>query len=75
MTLPRLRDADAERLMDPGEPLLGAFVATPRRALLDRVRGADRLWTPLWVMGPAIERDLAVGLRWQRLLSEGTTNG
>ena len=64
MTLQRLRDADAERLMDPGEPLLGAVVATHRRASLERVRSADRLWTPLWAVAPAIERDLAGGLRW-----------
>ena len=63
MTLPRLRDADAERLMDPGEPLLGAVVATPRRVALERVRSVDRLWTPLCTVGPAIERDLAGGLR------------
>jgi hypothetical protein len=57
--------------MDSGEPLLGAVVATPRRALLERVCGADRLWTPLWAVEPAIERDLARGLRWKRIVATG----
>jgi hypothetical protein len=75
VTLPRLRDADAERLMDPGDSLLGAVVATPRCALLERVRGADWLGRALGAVVPAIEGDLAGGLRWQRILGDGTTNG
>ena len=50
MTLRSLRDADAERLMCPGERLLGAVVATRRRASLERVSGADRLLTPCWAL-------------------------
>ena len=63
MTLQSRRDADADRLIDPGEPLLGAVVATPRRVSLGCVRGADRLGTRLCGVEPAIERDLAGGLR------------
>jgi hypothetical protein len=63
VTLPRLRDADAERLIDRGEPLLGAVVATPRRVALERVRSADQIWSAFCAVGPAIERDLAGGLR------------
>jgi hypothetical protein len=59
VTLQSWRDADAERPMDAGETLLGSVVATPRPASLNRVRGVDRLSTPLWAMGPAIKRDLA----------------
>jgi hypothetical protein len=73
VTLQSRRDADAERLMDAGETLLGAVVATPRRASHERVRGADRLSTPLWAVEPAIERDLAGGARWKRLV--GAMNG
>jgi hypothetical protein len=62
VTLQSLRDADAERLMDLGERLLGAVVATPRRVSLLRVSGADRLGTALGAVVPAIERDLAGGL-------------
>jgi len=75
VTLQSLRDADAERLMDAGELLLGAGVATSCRALLERVRGADRLWSPCCAVEPAIEGDLAGGLRWKRILGDGTTNG
>ena len=75
MTLQSRRDANAERLMDPGEPLLDAVVATPRRAALERVRGADRLGMAVGAVEPAIEGDLAGGLRWQRILGDGTTNG
>jgi len=70
VTLQSLRDADAERLMDAGELLLGAGVATSCRALLERVRGADRLWSPLRAVELAIERDLPEGM-----VADGTMNG
>jgi hypothetical protein len=73
VTLQSRRDAVAERLMDAGETLLGAVVATPRRASLESVRGADRLSTPLWAVESAIERDLAGRARWKRLV--GAMNG
>jgi hypothetical protein len=75
VTVQSLRDADAKRLMEPGEPLLGAVVATPGRASLERVRGADRRWTPLCGVEPAIEGDLAGGSRWKRMVGDRTTNG
>jgi hypothetical protein len=75
VTLQSRRDADAERLMDPGEPLLGAVVATHRWVLRSRVCGADRLRTQLCAVEPAIERELAGGLRWKRIGDDGTTNG
>jgi hypothetical protein len=73
VTLQSRRDADAERPMDAGETLLGAVVATPRRGVLERVRGVDRLSTPLWTAAPAIEGDLAGGECWKRLV--GAMNG
>jgi len=61
VTLPSLRDADAERLMDPGERLLSAVVATPRRGLFSRVSGVDRVVVAFCTVAPAIESDLAGG--------------
>jgi hypothetical protein len=61
VTLQSLRDADAERLMDPGERLLGAVVATARRGLFSCVSSADRARGVMGVAVPAIERDLAGG--------------
>jgi hypothetical protein len=75
VTLQSRRDAVAERLMDAGETLLDAVVATPCRTSLERIRGADRLSTPLWAMRPAIEDNLAGGSRWKRIVGDGTTNG
>ena len=61
MILESLRDADAERLMDPGERLLAAVVATSRRVSFSRVSGADRLGMAPDAVVPAIERDVAGG--------------
>jgi hypothetical protein len=74
VTLQSWRDADAERLMDPGEPLLSAVVATPRRGSLQRVRRADRLGAGAWTVAPAIEHDLA-GSRRKCVVGDGTMNG
>jgi hypothetical protein len=74
VTLQSRRDADAERLMDPGEPLLEAVVATPCCASLERVSGADRLRTPFCAVEPAIEHDLA-GSRRKYVVGDGTMNG
>jgi hypothetical protein len=75
VTLRSLRDADAERPMDSGERLLDSVVATSRCASLWSVCGADRLRTQLCAVEPAIERELAGGLRWKRIGDDGTTNG
>jgi hypothetical protein len=61
VTLTSLRDADAERPMNPGARLLGGVVATPGCDLRSFVRGAGRWWDVGDMVVPAIERDLAGG--------------
>jgi hypothetical protein len=61
VTFKRLRDANAERLMDPGARLLGAVVATSGRVSYSCVSREDRLGTGLRSVGPPIEGDLAGG--------------
>jgi hypothetical protein len=75
VTFKSLRDADAERLMNPGERLLGAVVATHRCAPVRGVSSADRYWRVEDVGVPAIGRDLAGTSRMKRRVGEGTTNG
>jgi len=61
VTLPSLRDADAERLTNPGERLLGVAVATLRRTALQGVGRADRVGAAVGVVATAIGCDLAGG--------------
>jgi len=75
VTFKSLRDADAERLMDPGERLLDTVVATPRCAVLWGVRRADRLRAAFCEVVPVIGRDLAGSSRAKRMAGDGTING
>lgn len=75
VTLQSLRDADAERLMDPGERLLGADVATHCCASLWGVSRVDRYWRAEDAVVPAIGPDLAGSSRAKRMVGDGTMNG
>ena len=75
VTFIRLRDADAERPMDPGARLLGADVATPRNSSQYAVSGADQRRPAYFGTVSAIERDLAeISPAW-RMGNDGTSNG
>jgi hypothetical protein len=75
VTFKSLRDAGTERLMNTGERLLGAVVATHRCAPARGVSRADRRGMVISGVMPAIERDLAGRSRAKRMVGEGTTNG
>jgi hypothetical protein len=75
VTLQSLRDADAERLIEPGERLLGDVVATSPRGVFWRVRRADRHVRTEDTVMPAIGRDLAGSARAKCMVDDGTTNG
>jgi hypothetical protein len=75
VTLISLREADAERLMDPGERLLGDVVATHRCASFWVVSRADRYRRAEDAVVPAIGRNLAGSSGAKRMAGDGMMNG
>jgi hypothetical protein len=75
VTLASLRDADAERPINPGERLPGAVVATPSCSSPWGVGRADRRRRAEGAVMPAIEHDLAGSSRAKRMVGDGMMNG